>query len=102
MRKITSTEFKLEYYEKNNRLDANNYEDPPWKNKIKEIENRFSELIDLLEQIIPEFASSPPNDDWTPFWIAVYEIQCEFNLPGEDWDTEYEIDTETLTITRVE
>ena len=95
------TEFKLEYIAKDKRLNSSYEGDPPWKNKIKEILNRLSELIDAIENLVPSYSSQAP-EEWTPFWIAVLEIQTEFNLPGEDWETEYKINRETNEITLAE
>lgn len=93
------TYLKLKYIEENERRDEYEKSDPEWRRIISKIENRFSELIDNIETLLPSYGSSPPNDDWTPYWIAVYEIQSEFNLPGEDFDTEYQICPNTLKIT---
>lgn len=93
--------FKLEYIDKNKRLNEHYKDDPPWKNKIKEIQNRFSEIIDNLRNIVPEYSNyteSHDDHESTPFWIAVIEVQIEFNLPGEDYDTGYKINPKTLKI----
>ena len=93
--------FRLKYIKKNERLNSSYKHDPTWKNKIKEIQNRFSEVIDNLKVIVPQYTNytqSHGDHQWSPFWIAVIEVQLEFGLPGQDHDTEYEINPITLEI----
>ena len=49
--------FNLEYIEKNKRLNSSYVHDPTWKNKIKEIQNLFSEVIDNLKAVVPEYTN---------------------------------------------
>ena len=97
-----NTEFKLEYIERNMRLSSVYSNNPVWKNKINEIQNRFSQLIDTIRVIIPgysQYTESLETHEWSPFWIAVLEIQDQFDLPGGHADTEYKINPDTLEIT---
>ena len=96
------TEFKLEYIAKNQRDQHYKLDTPLWKNKINEIQNKFSETLDKIRAAIPNYTNGCPSEDWNPFWITVYEIQSEFNLPGEDYQTEYQINHQTLKITCLE
>ena len=99
------TEFKLEHIEETKRLNSSYEGNPDWKNKIIEIQNRFSEIIDTLRRVIPGYASYTEDfgcHEWTPFWIAVVEVQDQFDLDGDNSETEYKINHETLEITLAE
>ena len=98
----TTTEFKLEYIKRQARINANHAEKPAWENKINEIRNNLSQLIDTIRVIIPGYSNYTESfgcHEWTPFWIAVLEIQDQFRLPGDNSDIEYKINHVTLEIT---
>ena len=101
----TTTEFKLKYIEKNMRLSSVYSKFPAWKRKRNEIQNRFSQIIDELREVVPGYSTYTESfgcHEWTPFWIAVIEVQDQFDLPGANSDTEYKINHETLEITLAE
>ena len=95
---MNTVDFKLEYVWREDRVEPND-DQPAWQNKINEILNRYSEICNGIGDAAPYFNKYEPSEDWSTQWIAVYEVQCEFDLPGECHDTEYKIDKETCKIT---
>lgn len=98
----TTSEFKLIYLEPNMRLSSKYSRWPAWKRKRNEIQNTFSKIIDNIREIVPGYSRYTESfgcHEWTPFWIAVLEVQDQFDLPGGNSDTEYRIDHNTLEIT---